>query len=128
MDPSIKVLLIDDSEYFRQAVRRSLKKQPSLEIVGEGRDGHEAVALAEQHRPDVVIIDYCLPNLDGIAAAREIRSRFPATQVIVLSMFADDMRQEAADAGACLCIGKDENLRQLPEMVAGCYWALRPRA
>jgi DNA-binding NarL/FixJ family response regulator len=86
---TVRVLLADDHRILREGLRRSLEAQ-GLEVVGEAADGEEAVELAEQLRPDVVLMDLSMPVLDGVEATRRIRERRPEVRVVVLTMHADE--------------------------------------
>jgi len=86
----IRVLLADDHSVVRQGLRVWLERSGSIEVVGEAADGREAVALAEQLKPDIVIMDIAMPLLNGIDATAQITRRDPNTKVIVLSMHADE--------------------------------------
>jgi DNA-binding NarL/FixJ family response regulator len=85
----VRVLLADDHRILREGLRRSLQVQ-GLEVVGEAADGEEAIELAEQLRPDVVLMDLTMPVLDGVEATRRIRGRLPEVRVVVLTMHADE--------------------------------------
>jgi DNA-binding NarL/FixJ family response regulator len=86
---TVRVLLADDHRILREGLRRSIEAQ-GLEVVGEAADGEEAVELAEQLRPDVVLMDLSMPVLDGVEATRRIRERRPEVRVVVLTMHADE--------------------------------------
>ena len=86
----IRILLADDHTIVRQGLRKMLEEQPEWEVVAEAGDGREAVRLAEQHKPDVAIVDVAMPLLNGIEATRQITKRATGTRVLVLSMHADD--------------------------------------
>jgi DNA-binding NarL/FixJ family response regulator len=86
----IRILLADDHTVVRQGLRRVLEERPDWEVVAEAGDGREAVRLAEQHKPDVAILDVAMPLLNGIEATRQIARRLPTTRVLVLSMHADE--------------------------------------
>jgi DNA-binding NarL/FixJ family response regulator len=86
---TVRVLLADDHRILREGLRRSLEAL-GLEVVGEAADGEEAVELAEQLRPDVVLMDLSMPVLDGVEATRRIRERRPEVRVVVLTMHADE--------------------------------------
>jgi len=88
--PRVRILLADDHTMVRQGLRKVLEERPEWEVVAEASDGREAVKLAEQHKPDVAIIDVAMPLLNGIETTRQIVRRVPATRVLVLSMHADE--------------------------------------
>jgi DNA-binding NarL/FixJ family response regulator len=82
----IRVLLADDHDILRQGLKLLLGRQPDMQVVGEARTGREAIALAEALAPDVVVMDITMPDIDGLAASRNIRTHQPATQVLMLTM------------------------------------------
>lgn len=86
----VRVLLVDDHPVFRHGMRALLEAVAEVEVVGEGRDGSEAVELTDRLRPDVVVMDLSMPGLDGVAATRQICAAHPDTGVLVLTMFEDD--------------------------------------
>jgi DNA-binding NarL/FixJ family response regulator len=86
----IRILLADDHTVVRQGLRKLLEERPDWEVIAEAGDGREAVRLAEQHKPDVAILDVAMPLLNGIEATRQITKRLPGTRVLVLSMHADE--------------------------------------
>jgi DNA-binding NarL/FixJ family response regulator len=86
----IKVLLTDDHALFRQGIRTLLAAESDMEVVGESANGLEAVALAQQVRPDVVLMDIGMPGMSSFEATRQIRKDRPDTKVIFLSMYDDD--------------------------------------
>ena len=86
----IKVLLADDHVITRQGIRRLLEGEKDLMVVGEAGDGEEAVQMATELKPDVVIMDIAMPKINGLEATREIKSIHPTTAVLVLSAYDDD--------------------------------------
>jgi DNA-binding NarL/FixJ family response regulator len=92
----IKVLLVDDQGLIRQGLRALLELETDLEIVGEAENGAVAINLVDQLRPDVVLMDIRMPIMDGVAATKEIQTRFPGTKVLVLTTFDDDEYVKAA--------------------------------
>jgi DNA-binding NarL/FixJ family response regulator len=86
----IRVLLADDHKLFRAGIRALLQKHGNIEIVAEAADGREALRLIAVHRPDMVLMDIMMPNLNGLDAAARIARAFPRTRVVMLSMNADE--------------------------------------
>lgn len=94
------LLLADDHQVLREALRMMLDTQPDLQVVAETGDGLEALALTEKHKPDGLIVDMMMPGLSGLEVARRTRRVSPATKVIVLSMHdAESYVVESLDAG-----------------------------
>lgn len=84
----LRVVLADDHTIVREGLRALLSADPQIEIVGEAANGREAVQLAEALRPDIVVMDLSMPELNGVDATQRVRSVSPRTQVVVLSMYA----------------------------------------
>lgn len=101
MSEEITVLLADDHSLVRRGFRRLLEDDEEMKVVGEASNGIEAIRLAQQLKPKVVVMDLSMPELDGVQATKEIVQHVPGTQVLVLSMHADDNYvRNALDAGA----------------------------
>ena len=83
------MLLVDDHSLVRHGFRRMLEDDPGIEVVGEANDGHEAVEAAGRSRPDVVVMDFALPSMNGAVATRNILKIAPATRVLILSMHSE---------------------------------------
>lgn len=99
---SITVVLADDHAVVRDGLRVLLEAQPDIRVIGDAADGREAVSRVARLRPDVVVIDVAMPELNGIEAAREIGEVCPATQIIILSMHSTTEHIfRALQAGAC---------------------------
>ncbi len=117
----LRVVLVDDHQIVLEALSGLLSQDRRLTIVGEATNGREAVQLVREERPDVVLMDVVMPEIDGIEATRIIKSEWPEVVVIGLSMFADeDIRQQMLQAGACAHLGKDTELSVLLATVFGC--------
>ncbi len=129
MRKSIRLLLADDHRMLREGLRKSLDEL-GFTIVGEARNGAEAVDLAAAVQPDVVLMDVTMPELDGVEATRQLKSRLPNTFVIMLTMHADqDVLAEAIRAGANGYLVKDcstDEIAMAIEAVAGGETALSP--
>ncbi len=114
MSKRIRILLADDHAVVRQGFRMILGSQPDLEIVGEAATGREAVELAETLRPDLVVMDVAMPELNGIEATRRLASTLPHTRVLALSMHKDSVYvREILRAGARGYLLKDAFDRDL---------------
>ncbi len=110
----IRVLLADDHAVVRQGLTTFLELQDDIEVVGQAANGAEAAAMAERLKPDIALMDLVMPVLDGIGAIGQIRAAAPATQVIVLTSFADDEKIFAAiRAGAAGYLMKDVSPQDL---------------
>jgi len=104
----MKVLLVDDHPVVREGLRTMLGTAPDIEVVAEASDGFEAIEKAKEHQPDVVLMDLRMPNLDGLEATRRIKSQFPSTAVIVLTVYDNDAYVvDAVRAGAGGYVLKD---------------------
>ena len=111
---AIQVLIADDHAVVRQGLRMFLSSDPELEIVGEARDGAEAVRLARQLQPDVVLMDLLMPVMDGIAATAAIRREVPDTEVVALTSVLEDAAVvDAVRAGAIGYLLKDTDAHEL---------------
>jgi DNA-binding NarL/FixJ family response regulator len=113
---SIAVLIADDQALVRTGFRMILDAEPDIDVVGEAADGHEALAAARRLRPDVVLMDVRMPELDGIAATRELLAVDGATKVVILTTFdLDEYVYDALRAGASGFLLKDVPPEQLVE-------------
>src|SRR6202166_4686087 len=88
--PNIRILLVDDHKLFRAGIRSLLQTVSGVEVVAEAGDGREALRLIEAHRPDVVLMDFMMPGLNGLDATARVARTYPAARVIMLSMNADE--------------------------------------
>lgn len=101
---STRVLLVDDDALVRLALTRTLADYPDLEVVGEAGTGDESVASVERLRPHIVIMDIQMPRMDGIAATREIKGRYPEVQIIGLSEYAYGYHADAMLKAGALAV------------------------
>jgi two-component system, NarL family, response regulator NreC len=110
----IRVLLTDDHTLFRQGIRTLLSAEPDIEVAGEAGDAGEAVALARNSRPDIVLMDVGMTGMSSFEATRLIRKERPETRVIFLSMYDDDeYLAESVDVGASGYLLKESPAEQL---------------
>jgi DNA-binding NarL/FixJ family response regulator len=101
MPDKISVLLVDDHSLVRRGFRRILEDEPDIEVLGEAGDGAEAVRLAQELQPNVVVMDCAMPNMNGLQATRTILEKQPQTLVLMLSMHPEEtLVRQALDAGA----------------------------
>src|SRR6201996_9171795 len=101
MNEEITVLLADDHSLVRRGFRRILEDDEVIKVVGEASNGVEAIRMAQELKPKVVVMDLSMPELDGVQATKEIVKHLPSTEVLVLSMHAEDNYvRNALDAGA----------------------------
>lgn len=118
MTSPITVLLVDDHEVVRQGVRAFLGAHAEFEIVAEPDSGAAAVGLAEEHVPDVVLMDLMMPGMDGVEATRLIKDASPRTHIVVLTSYHEDKHIfPALQAGAISYLLKDVRMEELAEAV-----------
>ncbi|KPN97950.1 response regulator transcription factor [Lysinibacillus sp. ZYM-1] len=97
----IRVLIADDHHVVRRGLLFFLKTQKDIEVVGEAKNGHEAVSLAESIQPDIILMDLVMPEMDGIQATKRIKAKFPQIEILMLTSFSDrDHVVPAMEAGA----------------------------
>jgi DNA-binding NarL/FixJ family response regulator len=112
--PKLTVLIVDNSWEFRHLLKRLLRSSPEIEIIGEAENGREALNLARQLNPDIVIMDVRMPRLNGLESTRLLKEEMPATDVIVLSLHdIEEYRKEALANGACSYIIKRNMVSEL---------------
>ena len=109
MNKSIRLLVVDDEFHVRRGLRMAFSAEPDLEVIGEASSGKEGVSLARELRPDIVVMDVQMRELDGLEATRQIRNESRHARVVVLSLL-DDLitRRAATEAGAQAFVGKQE--------------------
>jgi PAS domain S-box-containing protein len=114
----LQVLFVDDHKVMRQGLIRLVTGQPNIKVVGEAANGMEALSLARQLRPDVVIMDISMPGMDGIECTRRIKAVLPEVRVIGLSMHDDErITREMLDAGADASLSKTVSAAELIEVI-----------
>lgn len=127
----IRILLAEDHNIVRQALRRLLEDEPDMEVVGEARDGIEAVHIARQQQPDVLVVDVVMPGLNGLDVVRQVSQLAPGTTTIILSMHASEgYVAEALVNGARGYVLKDSStddlVKAIRKTVAGEHYLSPP--
>jgi len=118
MTKPIRVMIVDDHEVIRNGLTIFLEAFDDLELVGEAADGEEAVRLCAKARPNVILMDLVMPEMDGVAATRAIRQAYPAVQVIALTSFGDQyLVQRALQAGAVSYLLKNASIDDLANAI-----------
>ncbi|WP_309241949.1 response regulator transcription factor [Brevibacillus daliensis] len=114
----IKIVLVDDHQLFREGVKRILDMETGFKVVGEGSDGTDAPTLVAEHKPDVLLMDINMPNVNGVAAAEEVVKISPETKVIILSIHDDEgYVYRTLRSGASGYLLKDMGTSELVEAV-----------
>ena len=118
----IRVMIVDDHTMVRTGLSAFIEAKPDLELVGEAKNGQEALRVCEQVKPDVILMDLVMPRMDGIATTRVIREHWPEVQVIALTSFQDQARvQEALQAGALSYLMKDVSIDELADAIRDAH-------
>jgi DNA-binding NarL/FixJ family response regulator len=116
--PPARLLIADDHDLVRESTRHMLEGEKDLVVVGEAVNGRHALELCRQLRPDLVLMDARMPEMDGLTATRAIKEEIPAISVLVVTAYeSEDYRREAASAGAAGYILKDASRQHLLEAV-----------
>ena len=115
---SLRILVADDHDILRRGLKQLLTSHAGWQVCAEARTGREAVSLAEEHKPDIVVIDISMPDLNGLEAARRIRKALPKTGIIILSLhFSDQLVKDIVEAGARAYVMKADADRDLVNAV-----------
>jgi DNA-binding NarL/FixJ family response regulator len=123
---TIRIVLVEDNQVFREALELLLGLQSDIDVVASVGDGTEAVPIVREHRPDVVLMDYRLPVLDGVQATRAVLEASPGVAVVCLTASANLREVDALyEAGAVACLSKDQ---ELDEIVATIRRAVKIKA
>jgi two-component system, NarL family, response regulator LiaR len=118
----IRVLIVDDHGMVRKGLMAYLGNRPDICVVGEARDGREAISQCEQFRPDVLLMDLVMPEMGGVAATRAIHQRWPQVQVIALTSFQEkELVQDALQAGAIGYLLKNVTGDELYQAICRAY-------
>jgi NarL family two-component system response regulator LiaR len=118
----IRVMIVDDHDMVRRGLAAFLRAKPELELVGEARDGLEALQICEQVHPDVVVMDLVMPRMSGAETTRAIRRHWPQVQVVALTSFEErDLVREALSAGAIGYLLKNVSVDDLAAAIHAAY-------
>ena len=110
----VRVALAEDNRVFREALELLLGMQPEVEVVASVENGNDVVEVCREHDPDVIVMDYRLPGLDGVQATAAVRRECPNVSVVCLTASANLRQMEALiAAGAVACLTKDEPLEDI---------------
>jgi DNA-binding NarL/FixJ family response regulator len=110
----IRLLLVEDNEIFREALELLLALRNDIEVVASVSDGSSAADAAREHQPDVVLMDYRLPGIDGVQATRAVRDAMPGVAVVCLTASANLHEVDALyEAGVVACLSKDQELDEI---------------
>jgi len=121
-----RVLVVDDTDHVRNMLVDMLELD-GFEVVGEAASGEAACKLADETGPDVIVMDYKMPGMDGLTAARTIRQSRPSQPIILYTAYLDPtIEAQAKEAGIALCIGKVEGLNQLERHITELCRDLTP--
>lgn len=105
----LQILVADDHDIIRRGLKQLLTTHPGWEVCGEAKTGREAVSLAEQLKPEIVVMDISMPDLNGLEAARRIRKSLPKTEILILTLhFSDQLVREIVEAGVRAYIMKSD--------------------
>jgi DNA-binding NarL/FixJ family response regulator len=111
---AVRILLVEDNDVFRDALELLLGMRSDVEVVASVADGAAAVSAAIEYRPDVVLMDYRLPGMNGIEATTEVLAALPGVAVVALTASADAAERDAlVEAGAVTCLTKDQELDEI---------------
>lgn len=122
MRAAIRILLADDHQIVRQGLRRILEENPEMEVVGEASDGRQAVQMALETKPQVIVMDLSMPQMNGMEAIRQLSKRLPSAKVLVLSMYSDESYVvQVLEAGATGYLLKDSADTDLMQAVLAVH-------
>jgi NarL family two-component system response regulator LiaR len=115
-------MIVDDHDMVRKGLATFLRVNPDLELIGEAKNGREALLLCEKGTPDVILMDLIMPELDGVTATHAIREKWPNVQVIALTSFQEEqLVQDALKAGAISYLLKNVSVDDLAEAIRCAY-------
>jgi DNA-binding NarL/FixJ family response regulator len=122
----IRVLLVDDHGIVLEGLRRILEPETDIEVVGLAKNGAEAIAIATNTMPDVIVMDLKMPVMDGITATKELKKRFPFIRVLMFTMCDEYTVEKAIEAGATGYLQKNSSAKEISDAVHQVYQGLCP--
>ena len=117
-DGPIRIVIVEDNKVFREALELLLGLRTGVVVVASVADGEQAIAACLEHKPDVALMDYRLPGLDGVEATRALRATCPGVAVVALTASANREEMKALrEAGAVACLTKDQELDEIVDAI-----------
>lgn len=114
----MRVLVVDDTDHVRNMLVDMLELD-GFDVVGQAASGQEAIEVAPESDPDVIVMDYKMPGVDGLTAAKSIREERPSQAIILYTAYLDsELEAQAKEAGVAMCIGKVEGLNELERHIS----------
>ncbi len=118
MSDRIRILIVDDHEIVRNGIRGFLETDPDFEVIGEAENGAAALEMAQEHVPDVILMDLIMPGMDGVESTRRIKQLSPRTQIVILTSYHEDQHIfPALKAGAISYVLKDMKMSKLADVI-----------
>jgi DNA-binding NarL/FixJ family response regulator len=116
--PPLRLVLVEDNQVFREALELLLGLRDDIEVVASVGEGSSAAEVVRAHKPDVVLMDYRLPGIDGVQATKAVREAAPDVAVVCLTASANMRERDALlEAGAVACLSKDQELEEIVEAI-----------
>ncbi len=122
----IRVLIVDDHQVVREGLRRMLDMEKEIQVIGEAADGEEAISKSASLSPNVITMDLKMPGMDGIAATAEIKKRQPDISILMFTLYADDLVQQAIESGASGYLLKTSDCSQITKAIHQVHDGLCP--
>ncbi len=122
----IRVLIVDDHQVVREGLRRMLEMEKEILVIGEAADGEEAIAKSVSLSPNVITMDMKMPGMDGIAATSEIKKLKPDISILMFTLYADDLVQQAIESGASGYLLKTSDCSQITDAIHQVHDGLCP--
>ena len=122
------MLLVDDHQVVREGLKRMLELEEDIRVVGEAANGEDGITQAERLSPDVILMDIKMPDMDGIAATRQLKEKMPKVNIIMLTLYGNEYVTQAIEAGASGYILKDASREQLIQAIRDAYKGYSPLA